>query len=101
MMTTLSVSCQGKGKDLMQVKGKKAFEIVELEFLWYSKRVFILVSIHFKAQDRTNFLNYQFTLNKELLIPSRWIKWINLGKRLEEGNKFIELHEVAMVKKKG
>lgn len=52
MMTTLGVSCQGKGKDPDAGKREKVFEMVELDFLCYSKRVSILISIHFKAKDR-------------------------------------------------
>lgn len=52
MMTTLGVSCQGKGKNPDAGKREKVFEMVELDFLCYSKRVFILISIHFKAKDR-------------------------------------------------
>lgn len=51
MMTTLGVSCQGKGKNPDAGKREKVFEMVELDFLCYSKRVFILISIRFKAKD--------------------------------------------------
>lgn len=69
MMTTVGVSCQGKGKGPDASKKKKAFEIVEQDILCYSKIVFILLSINFKAKDRTNLKKYQFLLNKELPIP--------------------------------